>query len=129
MSKPQTTSSKTKLPAIPTVATAEEVLAALEQDRAAVVAARAADDTEMRKSAYSARVLHELEASRSLDEIGKRATEHDRRLRELDFAVFEARERLAAAKAAEVRKANQQRAAELSAHVDELSQIPAYIEK
>jgi hypothetical protein len=125
----QPTSSKPQPPAIPTVATAEEVLAALEQDRAAVVAARAADDTEMRRSAYSARVLHELEASRSLDEISKRSIERDQQLREIDCAVFEARERLAAAKAAEVRAVDQARTAEARKLVKELAEVFPFVDK
>ena len=115
---------QTKPPAISTVESAEQVLADLDARRRDLAAARAADDAERSKVAFRAHALHELEASRSLREIADRARGHDERLRELDCAIAEAGVHLAAAKAAEVRKANQQRAEELRKHVDELSQIP-----
>jgi hypothetical protein len=118
---------QTKPPA--TVESAEAVLAALEEDRRQLVSARAADDAEMAKHAYQSHVLHELGATERLDEISKRAIERDQRLRELDCAIFEARDRRRLAQESEQRAADRQKAAELSAHVDELSQIPAYIER
>jgi hypothetical protein len=67
----------------------------------------------MRKNAYAARVLHELTAVRSLAEIGERAREHDQRVKEIDCAITEARERLKAAQAAEAQAAAKEVAAEL----------------
>jgi hypothetical protein len=121
--------SKPKPSAIPTVAAAERILSDLDVQRRDLAAARAADDTELKKNAYGARILGELAAIEALRAIGERGRDRDQRIREIDAAIAEAGERLAAAKAAEARAADRQRAAELSAHVDELSQVPAYIEK
>jgi hypothetical protein len=118
---------QTKPPA--TVASAEAVLAALEQDRRQLVSARAADDAEMAKHAYQSHVLHELGSTERLGEISKRAIERDQRLRELDCALFEARERLAAAKATEAREANQQRAEEAYKLVCELGECFPYLDR
>jgi hypothetical protein len=120
---------QTKPPAIPTVADAEAVLATLEQDRRQLVSARAADDAEMSKHAYAARVQHELEASRSLSEIGERARERDQQLREIDCAVFEARERLAAAERAEVAAADRLRAEAASKLAHEFAATFSYADK
>jgi hypothetical protein len=112
-----------------TVASAEAVLAALEQDRRQLVSARAADDAEMAKHAYQSHVLHELGASRSLDEIGKRAIERDQRLRELDCAIFEARDRCRLAQESEQRATNQQRAEEAHKLVCELGEVFPYLDR
>jgi len=112
-----------------TVESAEAVLAALEEDRRQLVSARAADDAEMSKHAYQAHALHELGASRSLDEISKRAIERDQRLRELDCAIFEARERLVAAQAFEARAVDQARAEEASKIVGEMADVFSYVDK
>jgi hypothetical protein len=120
---------QTKPPAIPTVADAEQVLADLKAQREKLTAERLKDDAEMGRVSFQAHALHELGASRTLSEISTRAIERDQRLREIDAAIAEARERLAAAQAAESAAAGQARAEELRKHVDELSQIPAYIEK
>ena len=85
----QPTSSKPQLPPDP-VAAAEQTIAALERDRAALVEAVTQDNIEMRKNAYAARVLHELTAVRSLAEIGERAREHDQRVKEIDCAITKA---------------------------------------
>ena len=53
----------------------------------------------------------------------------DQRLRELDCAIFEARERLTAAERAEARKANQQRAAEARKLVKELGECFPYLDR
>ena len=124
----QPTSSKPQ-PLANSVATAEQAITALERDRAVLNAARTQDDAEMQKNAYAARVLHELSATRALSEIGERAREHVQRLREIDAALVTARSVLQEAQAAEVAAVNRQRAEELRKHVDELSRVPAYIEK
>jgi hypothetical protein len=111
------------------VVAAEQAIAALERDRAELVDACAQDGAEMQKNAYAARVLHELSATRALAEIGERGREHDQRLREIDAALVTARSVLQEAQAAEVAAVNRQRAEELRKHVDELSRVPAYIEK
>src|ERR1700737_1248005 len=130
MSKPQTTKQQQPPPpAIPTVADAEQVLADLDAQRRHLAAARAADDAEMSKHAYRAHALCELGATERLDEISKRAIERDQRLRELDLAIAEARERLAAAKAAEARAVDQARAEEARKLVDELAEVFPYIDK
>jgi hypothetical protein len=120
---------QTKPPAIPTVADAEQVLADLEAQRKNLVAARAADDAEMSKHAYQSHVLHELGASRSLDEISKRAIERDQRLRELDCALFEGRERLAAAERAEAQAADRLRAEEAIKLAHEFAATFSYADK
>jgi hypothetical protein len=127
--KQQSSPQAPKQPAIPTVESAEQVLAALEQDRRQLVSARAADDAEMSKHAYQSHVLHELGATRSLDEISKRAMGRDQRLRELDCAIFEARERLADAKAAEAWAADQARAAEARKLTKELGDCFPYLDR
>jgi len=71
----------------------------------------------------------DAKAAKRLTEIhgflGTQASE----LASFDAALKAAGEKLAAAQAAEARAADQARAEELRKHVDELSQIPAYIEK
>jgi hypothetical protein len=125
--KPQTPGSKPQPPA--TVESAEQTIAALERDRAVLIAARTQDDAELQKNAYAARVLHELGASNTLREIADRARGHDQRLREIEAALVTAQGVLQQAHATQARAADRQRAEELRKHVDELSQIPAYIEK
>lgn len=68
-------------------------------------------------------------ARQKLDKVNAEATLHGSELRSLDAAIAEAGKRVEAACQAKARAEDQARAAELSAHVDELSQIPAYIEK
>jgi hypothetical protein len=102
-SKPQPTS----------VAAAEQTIAALERDRAVLVAARTQDDGEMQKHAYAARVLHELGATRVLSEIRERTLEHDQRLREIDAAMATAEKVLEQARAAESKAQAREVAAEL----------------
>jgi hypothetical protein len=111
------------------VASAEQTIAALERDRAVLIAARTQDEAEMQKNAYAARVQHELGAISALREIGSRTLEHDQRLREIDAAIAEARERLAAAKAAEARAADRQRAAEARKLVRELGEVFPYLDR
>jgi hypothetical protein len=118
---------QTKPPA--TVASAETVLAALEQDRRQLVSARAADDAEMAKHAYQSHVLHELGATERLDGISKRAIERDQRLRELDCAIFEARDRLRLAQESEARAADRQRAAEARKLTRELGECFPYLDR
>jgi hypothetical protein len=125
----QPTSSKPHSPAIPTVSDAERVLAALEQDRRQLVSARAADDAEMSKHAYQAHALHELGATERLGKITERAIGRDQRLRELDCAIFEARERLAAAKAAEARAADRQKVEEALTLLHETGKCFEYLDR
>jgi hypothetical protein len=108
----QPTRSKPQPPADP-VAAAEQAIAALDRDRAALVAASADDDAEMQKNAYAARVLHEMGAVRALGEIAERAREHDQRLREIDAAQVTARSVLQEAQAAESKAQAKEVAAEL----------------
>jgi hypothetical protein len=104
---------QTKPPAIPTIADAERVLADLDAQRRNLAAARAADDAEMSRVAYGARVLHQLEASRSLREIAARTLEHDQRVKEIDAALVTARSVLKEAQAAESKAQAREVAAEL----------------
>jgi hypothetical protein len=106
-------------PADPVTA-AEQTIASLELDRRQLVSARAADDAEMAKHAYASRVLHEVESGRVLREIGERAISRDQHLRELDCAILEARDHLAAAKAAEAKEAERERAVQLRAQLKRL---------
>jgi hypothetical protein len=124
-------SAKPKQQATPpaTVASAEQTIAALERDRAALVAASAADDAEMSKHAYAARVLHEMGATRALSEISDRAREHDQRLREIDAALVTARSVLKEAQAAEVAAVNRQKAAEAITLVKELGDCFPYLDR
>jgi hypothetical protein len=120
---------QTKPPAKDPIAAAEQVLAALEQDRRQLVSARAADDAEMSKHAFAAHALHELGATERLGKITERAIERDGRLRSLDCAIFEARERLAAAKAAEARAADRQKAEEALTLLHETGRCFEYLDK
>jgi hypothetical protein len=94
-----------------------------------LVEAATQDGIEMQKHAYAARVLHELGAVRVLSEIGERTREHDQRLREIDAALVTAQSVLKEAQAAEVRKANQQRAAEARKLVKELGDCFPYLDR
>jgi hypothetical protein len=105
---------------VPTVADAEQAIAALERDRAALATARAQDDAEMQKHAYAARVQHEAGAVRVLNEIAERAIEHDQRLREVDAAMVTAKSVLAEARQAEHAKAERAKAGELKAAIDRM---------
>jgi hypothetical protein len=117
----QPTSSKPQPPANPDpVATAEATLAALERDRAVLVAARTQDDAEMQKHAYAARVQHELGAIHALSEISGRTLEHDQRLREIDAALVTARSVLKEAQAAEAREAERARAVQMRVQIGRL---------
>jgi hypothetical protein len=101
-----------KPPADP-VAAAEQAIAALEGDRAVLIAARTQDDAEMRKNAYAARVLCEIGATRALTEIRERTLEHDGRLREIDAALVTAQDVLKEAEATEQREQAREVAGEL----------------
>jgi hypothetical protein len=118
-----------KPPAIPTVAAAEAVLADLEKRKAALLEQRAADDRALSAISYQAHAHADRESIDKLDEITENILKHDAALRSISAAIEQARSHVAQAQAATLAAANQQRAAELSAHVDELSQVPAYIEK
>src|ERR1700730_11642437 len=124
----QQTSSKPKQPTDP-IAAAEQVLADLDAQRRDLAAARAADDTARSKVAYQAHALHELGAVNTLSEITGRAIARDQQLREIDCAIVEARERLAAAKAAEARAVDQARAEEARKLVKELGECFPYLDR
>jgi hypothetical protein len=104
---------QTKPQAKDPVADAEQTIAALERDRAVLIAARTQDDAEMQKVAYAGRVLHELSAVRALSEIRERTLEHDQRLREIDAALLTAQDVLKEAEATEQREQAREVAGEL----------------
>jgi hypothetical protein len=79
------------------VAEAERVIADLEAQREQLVAQRAKDDEETKAVSYRAHALHEVGATSALSEITGRAIERDQRLRSLDLAIAEAKQRLATA--------------------------------
>jgi hypothetical protein len=106
----------------------EGLIAELTRKREACVQ-RGAELSDERAAVALAAHTGDAKAAKRLTEIhgllGTQASE----LASFDAALKAAGEKLAAAQAAEARAADRQRAAELSAHVDELAQIPAYIEK
>jgi hypothetical protein len=108
---------------------AEHTLSNLQQKREALVARGHRLGEERGKISFAAHASDDAKARKRLDEINRESALHDSELRSLDAAIAEAAERVKTAQAAEARAVDQARAAELSAHVDELSQIPAYIEK
>src|ERR1700730_10430449 len=124
----QQTSSKPKQPPHP-IPAAEQLLADLDAQRRDLAAARAADDTARSKVAYQAHALHELGAVNTLSEITGRAIARDQQLREIDCAIVEARERLAAAKASEARAADRQKADAARKLVKELGDCFPYLDR
>jgi hypothetical protein len=104
------------------------IIAELERKRVACVQ-RGADLSDERATVALAAHTGDAKAAKRLADIHNALALHGSELASLDVAVKAAGEKLAAAKADQARAANQQRAEELRKHVDELSQIPAYIEK
>jgi hypothetical protein len=68
-------------------------------------------------------------ARKELDAINRESALHDAELRSLDCAIAEATARVNRAQAAEARKADQKRAAELRKHVDQLAEVPAFVDE
>jgi hypothetical protein len=108
---------------------AEHVLNNLQQKREVLVARGHSLGEERGKISFAAHAGGDAKARKQLDELNRELALHDAELRSLDCAIAEAAARVKTAQAAEARAADGQRAEELSKHVDELSQIPAYIEK
>jgi hypothetical protein len=77
------------------VAEAAQVLADLEARREKLAAQRLKDDEEMKVVSFRAHALHEAGANTALSEISERAIERDQRIRSLDCAITEARDRSA----------------------------------
>jgi hypothetical protein len=73
--------------------------------------------------------IGDSKAAKRLVNINNALALHGSELESLDAAAKAAGEKLAAAERAKAQAADRQRAEELRKHVDELSQVPAYIEK
>jgi hypothetical protein len=123
-------SSKPQLaPAIPSVTSATETIAALEAQRKALLAESERDNAEMRRVSYAAHVAHELEAVGSLREITGRGIEREARLRSLDCALVTARTVLGEAQASEAREQDRSKALALHKMVREIDEALKYADK
>jgi hypothetical protein len=111
------------------IAQAEHVLNNLRQKREIAVGHGVALGEERTQLAFGAHALNDKAARRRLDEINREDALHDAELRSLDAAISEASVRVNRAQAAEAHKADQKRAAELRRHVDELSELPRFIDE
>jgi hypothetical protein len=108
---------------------AEHVLNSLRQKRDAVVARGVELGDDRTKLAFAAHATGDAKARKQLDEINREDALRDSELRSLDAAIAEASVRVNRAQQAEARKADQKRAAELRKHVDELAELPAFVDE
>jgi hypothetical protein len=106
----------------------ENMIADLERKREACVQRGTGLSDERASVALDAHIGDSKAAKRLVD-IHNALALHSSELASLDAAAKAAGERLAAAQAVKAQEANRQRVEELRKHVDELSQVPAYIEK
>jgi hypothetical protein len=119
---------QTKPPADP-VADAEQTVAQLQEKREKLLAERSRIEGEMGKHSFAAHARSDMRAVEALDQIATDISRLDARVREIDLAIATANRALLDARQAERQAVDQARAEELRKHVDELSRVPAYIEK
>jgi hypothetical protein len=108
---------------------AEHVLNNLRQKRETLVAHGVELGEERTQLAFGAHALGDTKARKRLDEINRESALHDAELRSLDCAIAEATERVKRAQQAEARKVDRQKAAELRKRVDQLAEVPAFIDE
>jgi hypothetical protein len=108
---------------------AEKILTELRGKHEAAVAHGVALGEERTQLAFGAHALNDKAARRRLDEINRESALHDSELRSIDCAIAEATTRVKHAQQAEARKADRQKAAELRKHVDELAELPAFVDE
>jgi hypothetical protein len=108
---------------------AEKILTELRGKREAAVAHGHSLGEERTQLAFGAHALGDSQARKRLDAINRESALHDAELRSLDCAIAEATTRVNRAQQAEVRKVDRQKAAELRKHVDELAELPAFVDK
>jgi hypothetical protein len=105
---------KTGKPATTTsVDDAEATVARLEERRESLLAERLQLESEMGKHSFAAHARSDMKAVAALDEIATKMARIDARLREVDLALAEARERVKAAEAVAAKKAERDRAIKL----------------
>jgi hypothetical protein len=107
---------------------AEHTLANLQQKREALVARSHRLGEEQSKIAFSAHTGDQA-AKKRLDKINADAALHDSELRSLDSAIAEGTARVEAARQAEARAADRQRAAEARKLVKELGEVFPYLDR
>jgi hypothetical protein len=108
---------------------AEHVLNNLRQKREVLVARGHSLGEERTQLAFAAHASDDAKARRRLDEINREAALHDSELRSIDAAIAEATERVNRAQQAEARKVDRQKAEALRKHVDQLAEVPAFIDE
>jgi hypothetical protein len=108
---------------------AEKILTELRGKREAAVAHGLSLGEERTQLAFGAHALGDTQARKRLDAINRESALHDAELRSLDCAIAEASVRVNRAQQAEARKVDQKRAAELRKHVDELAELPPFVDK
>jgi hypothetical protein len=108
---------------------AEKILIELRGKREAAVAHGHGLGEERMGLSFGAHALNDKAARRRLDEINRESALHDAELRSLDCAIAEATTRVNRAQQAEARKVAAAKAEELRKHVDELAELPAFVDK
>jgi hypothetical protein len=102
---------------------AEAAVAALEDQRKALVIERQEQDDELKRVAFLAHVQGDVEARKRLTELREEAIRRDQKFKEIEAATATAREKLAQAQAAEVRQAALENAEKLADVASLLAQV------
>jgi hypothetical protein len=108
---------------------ATQALDKLRVARDAVIARGAELIEERTRLAFGAYASGDAKARRRLDEINREDALHGSELRSIDAAIAEASVRVDRAQRAEARKVARAKVGELRKHVDELAELPAFIDK
>jgi len=112
-----------------TVEESERVIAALEDQRKALVVERQEQDDELKRVAFLTHAHGDVEARKRLAELREAAIRRDQKFKELEAASAAAQERLAAARAAQAREQDRAAAEVLRRVTAEISEAMVYADK
>jgi hypothetical protein len=107
------------------IAKAEQTIAALEDQRKALVIERQEQDDELKRVAFLAHAQGDVEARKRLTELREEAIRRDQKFKEIEAATATAREKLQAAQAARAREAALENAERLGDTASLLRQVGA----
>jgi hypothetical protein len=108
---------------------AEKTLTELRGKHEAAIAHGLSLGEERTQLAFGAHALGDTQARKRLDAINRESALHDAELRSLDCAIAEATTRVNRAQQAAARRVAAAKAEELRKHVDELAELPAFVDK